>query len=151
MGLNSGTKVSKKSWAGLCLKSKWKMLLSRWIFFWKSHKSIEPKLLCQMMKIGADLTFKKLRGFMSLSINLIPIDLVKFNIKVREYSCLTILGLWNFIRFSIEEFTKFGKSNQDPSRSLEWLWKQRLVYSLRHVGLFYELGKNDFCLLGSFS
>ena len=53
-------------------------------FFCKSHKSIESKLLCQVMKIGADQTFKEFLGFMSLPINLIPIDLVKFNAKVRE-------------------------------------------------------------------
>lgn len=52
--------------------------------FCKSHKSIESKLLCQVMKIGADQTFKEFLGFMSLTINLIAVDLVKFNAKYQE-------------------------------------------------------------------
>ena len=49
--------------------------------FCKSHKSIESKLLCQVMRVGADQTFKEFLGFMSFPINLIPI---KFNAKVPE-------------------------------------------------------------------
>ena len=78
MGLRSVVKISKKKRLSVQLKG------VGYFFAKVINQSIESKLLCQVMKIGADQTFKEFLGFMSLPINLIHIDFLKLNANVRE-------------------------------------------------------------------